>query len=265
MKVLREMCLSVLIAVFLISGATSAQNPAEESYDKGLEHAIQGKFRKAKEEFEKALKIDPFYSPAEYNLETIKDVIEQKIKTEAAIHLFKGAFYDDKGQYGLAISEYTRAIEINPKYAKAYNNRGINFFYKGQYGQAISEYTKAIEINPKYAKAYNNRGIAYANKGQYDLAISEYTKAIEINPKFTDAYFNRGGVFANIGKYDQSISDYTKAIEINPKYAKAYNNRGGVYFVELENKVKGCADWQKACELGECGNYNLAKQNGDCP
>jgi hypothetical protein len=37
MKVLREMCLSILIAVFLLSGFTYAQNPAEESCrDKGV-------------------------------------------------------------------------------------------------------------------------------------------------------------------------------------------------------------------------------------
>ena len=52
MKVLREMCLSILIAVFLLSGVTYAQNPAEESYDKGVAYGIQGKFTKAKEEFD---------------------------------------------------------------------------------------------------------------------------------------------------------------------------------------------------------------------
>jgi len=67
------------------------------------------------------------------------------------------------------------------------------------------------------------------------------------------------------GQYDQAISDYTKAIEINPKDAIAYYNRGNTYIVNLGNKVKGCADWKKACELGECRNYNLAKQYGDCP
>ena len=75
----------------------------------------------------------------------------------------------------------------------------------------------------------------------------------------------KGVSYGNKGQYDQAISDYTKALEINPKYAKAYDNRGFIYLVKLGNKVKGCADWKKACELGKCGNYNLAKQKGHCP
>ena len=51
--------MSILIAFFLISGATYAQDLAKESYDKGVVYAIQGEYRKAKEEFEKALKIAP--------------------------------------------------------------------------------------------------------------------------------------------------------------------------------------------------------------
>jgi len=80
MKVLRGISLSILMILFLTFGVTYAQRPAEKSYDKGVEYAVQRNFPKAKEEFEKALKVDPFYGPAELSLKTIKDVIEQKIK-----------------------------------------------------------------------------------------------------------------------------------------------------------------------------------------
>jgi hypothetical protein len=43
------------------------------------------------------------------------------------------------------------------------------------------------------------------------------------------------------------------------------SDRGYLYFLKLRNQVKGCADWKKACELGERRNYNLAKLTGLCP
>ncbi|MCP4259950.1 MAG: tetratricopeptide repeat protein [Planctomycetes bacterium] len=58
---------------------------------------------------------------------------------------------------------------------------------------------------------------------------------------------------------------FNKTIELNPKDATAYNNRGFVYLLKLGNKVKGCADLKKACEIGNCRNYNLARQKGYCP
>ena len=44
------------------------------------------------------------------------------------------------------------------------------------YDQAISDYTKALKINPRYVDVYNTRGNIYAKKGLYDKAISEYKK-----------------------------------------------------------------------------------------
>ena len=41
---------------------------------------------------------------------------------------------------------------------------------------------KAIEIQPDYVNAYNNRGVVYAKKGDYNRAIEDYDKAIEIQP-----------------------------------------------------------------------------------
>lgn len=44
---------------------------------------------------------------------------------------------------------------------------------------AIADYTKAIELDPK---VYNNRLDIYNKQGRYDLAIADCTKAIQIDP-----------------------------------------------------------------------------------
>ena len=109
--------------------------------------------------------------------------------------------------------------------AGAYYNRGIAYKNKGQYERAISDYTKALEINPRDADTYYNRGITYRNKGQYDKAITDFTKGIEINPRDARAYNNRGIVYAQgKGQYDKAITDFTKAIEIHPWDTSAYNS-----------------------------------------
>ena len=44
--------------------------------------------------------------------------------------------------------------------ADSYVKRGLTYADKGQYDKDISDYNKAIEINPRDAYAYNNRGTA---------------------------------------------------------------------------------------------------------
>ncbi len=77
-----------------------------------------------------------------------------------------------------------------------YNNRGAVYWEKGQYDRAISDFSKAIEIDARYSKAYNNRGIIYRLEGQYDRAISDFKKAIEINPLDAEAYNNLAWLLA---------------------------------------------------------------------
>ncbi len=49
--------------------------------------------------------------------------------------------------------------------------------------EAIACYKKAIELDPKLAKAHYNLGDALSGKGQVDEAIACYKKAIELDPK----------------------------------------------------------------------------------
>jgi tetratricopeptide (TPR) repeat protein len=171
-----------------------------------------------------------------------------------------------KGDLDGAISDYSKAIEINPRYVAAYNNRGVARKAMGDLDGAIADYNKALEIDPRYAFGYNNRGNARKAKGDIDGAISDYNKAIEIDPRDVSAYSNRGTARKTKGDIDGAISDYNKAIEIDPNNASGYNNlawllatnsrpevRNGSKAVELARKAAELTSWQDPTKLGTLG------------
>jgi tetratricopeptide (TPR) repeat protein len=73
--------------------------------------------------------------------------------------------------------DYNAAIEIDPKDAGFYLNRGNFYVVKGEYDQAISDYTRAIEIKPEYVRAYYNRGTTYYSKKEYGKSWEDIKKA----------------------------------------------------------------------------------------
>ena len=56
----------------------------------------------------------------------------------------------------------TEEIKVNDPITLS--NQGIVFIEEGQYDRAITYFNKAIDLNPRYAVAYNNRGIVCTEK-----------------------------------------------------------------------------------------------------
>ncbi len=142
--------------------------------------------------------------------------------------------------------------------SKKLNDQGVVDAKKGQYDLAISEFTRSLAIEPLSAETYNNRGIAYSRKGQYDLAIADFTKAIDISPDEAKTRYNRGITYAIIGRYDLAISDLTSALHLQPADSWTYDIIGSVP-MEL-----ACLDWKRACEFGNCGHLDGAAKVGLC-
>ena len=98
--------------------------------------------------------------------------------------------------------------------------------------KAISDYNKAIELNPRFADAYVIRGLAYAQgKGQFDKAIADYNKAIELNPRYAKAYYNRGLAYFFKKEYDNAWNDINRAqdlgYQIHPEFLKNLREASG--------------------------------------
>lgn len=63
-----------------------------------------------------------------------------------------------------------------------YMDLGNRYLSDLKYSEAVNAFTKAIDIEPKRAQAYEGRADAYANMQEYDLAVADYERAIELAP-----------------------------------------------------------------------------------
>jgi len=147
----------------------------------------------------------------------------------AGIYYNRANEYYRSGRYRKAIAEYTKAIELCPRFAEAYYSRGGTYERLGQCPKALSDYTKAIEFNPEFSPAYNNRGRVYAKLGQFTKAVSDFTKTIKLNPEDIETYYNRGYVYDELHQYAEAISDYTATIKLMQKYRKPDSELSAVY------------------------------------
>lgn len=83
------------------------------------------------------------------------------------------------------------AVEINiPENARKELDKGMEYFEKNQYKDADKHFQKAVELYPKYARAWNNIGVIKAKTGDRAGAVAAWQKAIDADDKFGSAYFN---------------------------------------------------------------------------
>ena len=134
---------------------------------------------------------------------------------------YRGNLFDDLGNKEMAMTDYNKAIELEPDYAKAYNNRGNIYYYLENKEMAMADYNKVIELDPNAAKAYNNRAILFKGLGNKEMAMADYNKAIEFDPDNAKAYNNRAILFNELGNKEMAMADYNKAIELDPDLASS--------------------------------------------
>jgi tetratricopeptide (TPR) repeat protein len=58
---------------------------------------------------------------------------------------------------------------------------------KGENDRAVADLNKAIELNPKFANAYYNRGRVWEKKGDKQRAVADNREYLAIHPSDQDA------------------------------------------------------------------------------
>lgn len=162
----------------------------------------------------------------------------------------RGYAYGGLGKYRDAIQNYSKAIELDPLFAVAYINRGATYGYSDENEKALQDLKTAIDLDPSIVEAYVHIGNIYEHMLIHDEAIKNLNKAMEIKPEYIYAYNSRGCVYKNMGKYEEAIRDFEKVIKIDPKYANPYRQLGSI-FIQKKEYEKAVEELSKAIGLND--------------
>jgi len=70
-----------------------------------------------------------------------------------------------------------------------YHKVGLAYLQRRQFGQAISDFNRALEIDPGFAEAYFSRGRAYCTEKEYNESWEDIKKAQDLGYKIPPEFF----------------------------------------------------------------------------
>jgi TolB-like protein/Flp pilus assembly protein TadD/class 3 adenylate cyclase len=123
--------------------------------------------------------------------------------------------FDDFDMAG-SISEFQRAIALNPNYATAHQWYGCDPLRAlGRFDEAIAEGKRAVELDPLSPVINSDLGQTLSIARRYDEAIAQFHKTLEIDPMFWVAHSALGGALERKGDLPSAIAEFTKAQQLS--------------------------------------------------
>ena len=114
-----------------------------------------------------------------------------------------------------------QARELLSEIKEKYYGRGWTFFDEGKYEKAISEFKKAIDINPAFKEAHCHLGVIYIEQKRYTEAIRVLKEATSIDGSFKEAHFNLGLAYLNLERFEEATNAANAALKTDPNYEPA--------------------------------------------
>jgi tetratricopeptide (TPR) repeat protein len=101
---------------------------------------------------------------------------------EANQQMTRGTTAMNRRDIDHAIKHFDQAIQLDPKFAEAFNQRAIAFYLKEDFGRAIEDCRATVELNPDHFGAWAGMGHCYTHLSQFCQAAKSYERALQINP-----------------------------------------------------------------------------------
>jgi serine/threonine protein kinase len=198
--------------------------------------------KKAIENFEQAIRIDPNFARAYAGLANVYHLggtggprmegIVWRIEQEKAKQAVK------------------KALELDSNLAEAYAVRGaINTDYEWDFAAAENDLTTALQLEPNNDIAHFANALLCAYRGRFEQALKEIETALTIAPGAVSYEAERGKILYFARRYDEAITQSARSIELNPPVgtiwlSRAYEMKGN-YAAAFESFLKTEKDPQR--------------------
>ncbi|CAF1213248.1 unnamed protein product [Adineta ricciae] len=116
-------------------------------------------------------------------------------------YLHRALLYCKENQFEEAIADYEAVIVLDREHAPALCNLAIIYMRKNAQ-KAIQLFTRSIQADPTYVRAYFCRAYFYSQLNQYQQAYSDYTKIYHMFPDQNSSVVLRGNMLLQMGQLD---------------------------------------------------------------
>ena len=202
------------------------------------------------------------------NCESLKNIAfseNKKFKHASSENVLAQLAYDDgmefmnEGDAENAIKKFTKAVEIDPKFAFAWDNLGISYRKNNQYDKAIEAYQKSLEIYPEGRLPLLNTAITYNLNKEFKQAIVYYKKFISLYSEDPEGYYGLGLILYTQDQQEEGLDNLVRAYTIytaqNSPYRADAAKKIGYMYKDLKNQDK-MEVFNKVAD-----KYNLKVQN----
>ncbi|MBN1698140.1 MAG: tetratricopeptide repeat protein [Spirochaetales bacterium] len=216
----------------------------------GYTYTAMGRYGEARKVFEDLLVRDPDNKNITMWLTYTKAREEQKGTPRGEAYITTGNLWYEWEDYDEAISEYKKALELEPdnekvwkliiattKRRKAYQYQkwALDYWESGDFEQAKTWWRNAVSL---CTEIHDNAGRIdildeMADKmfdwNFYDSAIDIYTQILDIDSGHYDSYISLSNCYKEKKDYTKALDWVEKGITINPEDGWGYNIRGYIY------------------------------------
>jgi eukaryotic-like serine/threonine-protein kinase len=131
----------------------------------------------------------------------------------------------EKGDSAAAVPFFSRAVQLDPKFAAAYAALGNAYSNLGEMGLAADNIKRAYELRERVSdreRFYIESHYFQFGTGNLEKARRVYEVWVQTYPKDVGPRTNLATIYTLLGNYDKSLAMATEAVRISPQDSQAY-------------------------------------------
>ena len=240
---------------------TAPPDPANEAFQRALEHASNNELDEAIAECTEAIRLDPknmgyltgraelYFATREFDKGVADaDKILETAPNDLAAHHLRGKIFEVSGETDKALAEFDAAVERNPASMEALLERHNYFTRQGQQEKAAADADRMIQLEPQSPQGYMARGLISTAAGDGDEAFNYAERVLQQDPESWQAYTMRAGARGLKRDFKGASEDYEAALKLSPDNAVILNARA-MCNLDRGEYQQSLADMERAVEL----------------
>jgi len=118
----------------------------------------------------------------------------------------------DQNQSQRAVAMFERVMQIDPKFADAYNEAAYCYARQGDMDKAFADIKRYTELVPNEPNPQDSFAEISRMAGRFEDALTHYRMSLKIDPSFHESQLGLGDTYALMGDQQKARAEYAKAI-----------------------------------------------------